>query len=515
MSKLRIVLNCAPFFRPRARYVFETLLTYYPLDATFEPGEAAFTIYYGDPAAATDDLIGAQGGIIIPYDSNTEAYFTERRAYDPGEVIYWQKIPYLFGAPAPLVNGWYTLPVDSIASAFFFLSAFQEQISEEADEHGRFPGDAMLQRKLGVETIPLVDSYFETLIGLLPAQFRVPRHPLPHDAAFMVCLSHDIDYVFLAHASNPLHQLVTLAGYTWQVLTSKARWALALHALRGFYTYPYFNLHQICQMEKTAGAAATYYFIPAYGVPDKRIKPAQGAWRFLQRLFDPYVYLRLRYKSVNADYYIDDTRIQETLNSLHDAGFEVGLHSSYDAIMDRSLTDEIHTLDQHSHGLWGMRTHYLRFRLPDLYRQLEYTPLVYDHSMLIPQYSGYRTAFSLPHLLFDHENNRPYSTLSIPLHYMDTQHISHMLRTSSVENAWNVLNTLLDQTRASNTLLAVLTHNWLFAQPSTRVLYERLLAYIQAYNGVSMTAQQVYCWWKEHNQVQMPPVKPEPGGCSY
>jgi hypothetical protein len=60
---------------------------------------------------------------------------------------------------------------------------------------------------------------------------------------------------------------------------------------------------------------------------------------------------------------------------------------------------------------------------------------------------------------------------------------------------------MLDSTRERQTLLSVLTHNWLFADTSTRRLYEYLLQYLHDHGGVGLTARTVYEWWKKNNQI--------------
>ncbi len=506
---LRIILNCPTFFRSPARYVFETWLTYYRIpfcldeDAYSSSQDALFTIYYGDPESAGRTLLASSGGLLIPFHPATLIHFHERRNFDLQSIIHADGVPYLFACLSVETHTeWQRLPVDPIASAFFFLSAFQEYVADAIDNHGRFASELMLQKQLGVEAVPLVDKYFQALVGYLPPEMQVNPVPLPQNAPFAVCLSHDIDYLFLGHAGNLLRQLVEAAAYTGLWLGQKANHRHVMNALKGFVAYPYLNLDTISEMERGAGVSATYNFIPVYGVPEPGLPT--GKWRYLQWLLSPYVYRRLRHRVVNADYHLTDPRVQRLLHWLNEQGAEIGLHTSYEAVPDHRLQEEIASLKQYVGELTGMRSHYLHFRTHDLYQQLEDTSLVYDHSLIAPHFSGYRTGTARPHLIFDHEHNRPFSTLSIPLHYMDAQHIPNLLGTEKdVEAAWETLKSMLEGTRERQTLLTVLTHNWLFSDPDTRRLYEYLLAYIQEHGGIGLTARAVYEWWAQYNQVRL------------
>jgi hypothetical protein len=268
---LRLVLRTSPYMEARARYTLEALCTIYCIPLTERADEASYTLYYGDPAGASDDLAGRDGGLLIPLAAQTEAFFTERRRFDPAGGVAWDKLRYLFGNGGEIERRgrWQVLPVDPIASAFYFLSAYQEWGSEAADPHGRYPAEDMLQVQWGIERTPLVDAYFAALVRLLPASLGIDPAPLIGHAPFMVALSHDIDYLYRGHGGTPLVQAWQVIGWVKNWLIGKAASEKVITALRGFSAYPNFNLEHIARLETEAGVRATYYLLPAYGVPER------------------------------------------------------------------------------------------------------------------------------------------------------------------------------------------------------------------------------------------------------
>src|SRR5689334_5432626 len=123
---LRIILNCPPFFRSRARYVFETWLTYYHLPFSVDDNpqicvpDTTFTIYYGDPDAVSTELLGEDGGLLIPFHPETENYFANRKVYNPQAARRADGLIYLFPClPIEKPEGWKVLAYDIVASAFY------------------------------------------------------------------------------------------------------------------------------------------------------------------------------------------------------------------------------------------------------------------------------------------------------------------------------------------------------------------------------------------------------------
>jgi hypothetical protein len=502
---LRLVLRTSPYMEARARFVLEALCTQYRIPLTEQADNATFTLYYGDPSQATDDVLGHDGGIIIPLQANTEAFFREHRRFDPASAVEWGSLRYLFGTSGTVEQRgrWSVLPVDLIASAFFFLSAYQEWVSDDADEQGRFPAKELLQVQWGIEQIPLVDRYFAALIPLLPVNLNITLAPFIGHAPFMVALSHDIDYLYRGHGSTPIIQALQVAAWARSWLTGKATFEKVFTTLRGFTQYPYFNLDQIARQEVEAGVRATYYFLPHYGVPKRHLQLQAGTsdWRY-----DDFQLLTKRYPGVDADYHLEDARVMRALHGLEAQGMEIGLHSGYYSVMDGLLAEDVARLRQFSTTAQGMRAHYLRFRVQSLYQQLnslakhEALPLEYDHSMGIPGSAGYRTGTAYPHRLFDHDSGQPFETLSIPLHFMETWYMPGFKPAEEVEGAWDVLLSMLEATRQSAGILTVLTHNWLFSESGV-VLYTRLLDYLRQHAGRGIAVKDIAGWWKRR-QVQ-------------
>src|SRR5690606_13805122 len=141
-------------FRPKARYALATLLEPLGLAPAWTPrGALADGLYYGPEPERLPD-----GARALRLDPAAAGFFGAGGRYDPAAVgdVAWdgQTWPVLF----PGEGGG-----DLVASAFFWLSGWQELTTTARDVHGRFPYAASLQAALGCVGQPLVDVYRNVL----------------------------------------------------------------------------------------------------------------------------------------------------------------------------------------------------------------------------------------------------------------------------------------------------------------------------------------------------------------
>jgi hypothetical protein len=342
---------------------------------------------------------------------------------------------------------------DDLAEGFFHLARVEER-NRRRDEHGRFraewscldpldPPLERLRRRLGVQrperfTVALthdVDAPWRwTRIGLRGSAARLKRHALS------------------ARLGPAVREATALA-------------AAPVHRVRG--TDPNWRFREIVAEERRRGAAASTFFVLA-----AHHDPHDGA--------APETYERLR------------PRLVETLR---EAGAEIGLHGSYTAADDPArIAEEKDALEALAGRVDGHRYHYLR---ADPHRNL--APLAdaglrYDTSLGFPDSVGFRAGTAHPFRPWDFTRDAPLDLLEIPLAAMDATLAEERYLGLSAKRAEPPLLRLLDWAAANGGAFAILWHPDRF-DPLTSGgwdrLYSRLLDGIHERGGRCVSAAEL------------------------
>ena len=114
-------------------------------------------------------------------------------------------------------------------------------------------------------------------------------------------------------------------------------------------------------------------------------------------------------------------KARECLEALRGGGFEIGLHAGYRTLGDsgRLAEEKGRLAGILGHGRFGGRQHYLRFRVPDTWRDWESVGLTYDSTLTFFDHEGFRCGTCHPYRPFDLERNRELGLWEIPLIVMD------------------------------------------------------------------------------------------------
>jgi hypothetical protein len=342
---------------------------------------------------------------------------------------------------------------DELAAAFFHLARVEEREAER-DRHGRFlaasscldpldPPLERLRRELGVE----------------PPRYRGAR--------FAVALTHDVDVPWRwtrigmrgAAARLKEHALAGRTGQAGDEARGLAR--VPLHKLRG--TDPNWRFAEVAAEERSLGARSTFFVMAGHG------HRADGA--------APEAYDRLR------------PRLVETLR---EAGAEVGLHGSYLAAEDmEGLARERVTLAQLDGPLIGQRYHYLRV---DPHRNL--APLAglgfrYDTSLGFPDAPGFRAGIAHPFRPWDFSRDRPADLVEVPLAVMDATLAEERYESLSAADAKPRVLAVLDWAAEHGGAFSILWHPERFDRPTARGwdrLYFELIAAVHERGGICLSA---------------------------
>jgi hypothetical protein len=346
---------------------------------------------------------------------------------------------------------------DDVAEAFFHLARVEER-SGPRDEHGRF--------RAGWSSLSPLDPPLERLrrrLGL-PA-------PTWQGARFAVALTHDVDSpwrwtrIGLRGAAARLKRDTRSARLGPALREATALAAAPVHRLRG--TDPNWRFGEIVTEERRRGARGSTFFVLA-GHHD----PHDGA--------APESYERLR------------PRLVETLL---EAGAEVGLHGSYTAADDPArLGREKADLETLAGPVRGHRYHYLR---ADPQRNLDVLAdlgFAYDTTLGFPDAVGFRAGIAHPFRPWSFEREGPLDLVEIPLAAMDATLAEERYLGLTAKRAEPQLMALLDWAAENGGAFAVLWHPDRF-DPLTSGgwdrLYSRVLEGVRERGGVCVPAAEL------------------------
>ncbi len=303
------------------------------------------------------------------------------------ELIELEGIPLLF----PVHGG--PLPFDPFAAAFFQLTRYEELSGFACDALGRPLAGSMHAFRHGYLHRPVVDEW-ALLLARTWKHFDT-RVPAPQ-RSYRLVNTIDLDNGF-KYLGRPL----------WRSLGSMVRdvfrgaWGelpARLMVLAGRRPDP-FDIYDELRQQLSEGAARTVFFVlTAPRGPMDHAVPVE-------------------YKAYS-----------ERLRALA-AWAEVGLHPSYNSSEDPRLTA---TEKERLSGLLGKtvslsRQHFLRFKLPDTYRELEQNGMGEEHSMGTHEQLGFRAGTCTPYPWFDVLAERPTELMVHPFAVMDNT-LRHKLR---------------------------------------------------------------------------------------
>jgi peptidoglycan/xylan/chitin deacetylase (PgdA/CDA1 family) len=281
------------------------------------------------------------------------------------------ELPVLYGTAVPTIEregGALRLPIDLLGSIFFMLTAYDELVSNERDEHGRYPGLASVAYRSGIIERPLADEYCEVLWHALhtlwPGLKRKKLNP-------KVLISCDVDQPFDCTVSNFRSFVRATAGDLIKRRAPRAGWRRLIRFInnrRADYSHdPCYTFDNYIALCDEYNMRASFYFIPSSSEPN------------------------------NGCYNLREAKIQRLMRKLSDAGHEIGMHGCYEAYRDatrtcahRDLLRDALSQAGVSQPLIGNRQHYLRWDSARTPAVLQAADFVYDTSGGYADHAGFR-----------------------------------------------------------------------------------------------------------------------------
>ena len=385
--RLPCCVESSETYEPKARYALRMLLLPLGIDPQWvgrkELGERG--VYYGPSSLALSPTILSLG-----LSPETESYFEGGAEY-PRSNVRWhtwegESWPVLF---ADSQSG----ELDLVASAFFWLSGWQEVTSRVRDRHGRFPYKASLQAFWGTAMRPVTDAYRERLAVLL-GKCDIPVERRSWGAAeWAFCPTHDVDYlrkwrrgmiyreVVLYFLCN--HRSVSVAERLRRLGQFLVSWARTKDVYRQAF-------ERLYEETKQRGGTATFFL-------------KAGA-----------------HGSQDVFYNMDDPFLLRQIDALEKDHFEVGFHPSYHAHTHAEYFEKELGRVMTRAPVVSVRQHFLRYAFPATLRLQERTGLRIDSTLGFAESAGFRNATCLPFQRFDVQANQTTQSWEMPLAVMDS-----------------------------------------------------------------------------------------------
>jgi hypothetical protein len=332
---------------------------------------------------------------------------------------------------------------DLLATCFYMLNSLQEYNSDKPDAVGRFRYENSYQYKFNNIRENSVQKNFDKLIQH-PKFSWAPAKNEPSS----VFISHDIDNVnsawkedgFAASKKGQVHNVFRLLI---NAAMQKPDW---------------FNMDKIMAMHDEAGLKSTFFWLANQG------RSANGLY--------------------NADYDVRSKKVQSTIASVKQKGFENGIHKS---VSDESFESESGKL---GFKPLANRYHYLKFNLPDAYNELEQGGIKLDASLGFSEQFGFRNSYGQAFQPFNSEKQKPYNFVEIPLHVMDRTF--YYMKTPTNRVSEKVINFF--EANKFNCTLSLLWHNNFFNSIKYNgymTEYKKIITYLYENNFKSLTQQEI------------------------
>lgn len=386
MTKLHCCVDVAGDYAVKARYALVMLLKPLGVEPIWVDRESLTGpgLYYGPQVTALPDTT-----VKLVLGANAEEYFSQRTAYLPGYVTWKRSNDSSY--PILFADGH---EPDWVASAFFWLSGWQEYVVTERDMHGRFPHGASLQNLLKTTALPVVDIYRQCLQNELERAGIQTRPRQWGGASWALCPTIDVDYLRKWRKGIIYRELVEyfLLNRKRTGVRNRLRrlFASTRQALRPgdpFRT----ALDKMLMDITSVGAGTLFLKAAAHGPRDVHYK-----------LRTPY--------------------IQSLLAQCQRDGVDIGLHPSYFAHthpeylrQERSIITELTGTAPIS-----VRQHYLRCESPVTHRLQSENGFRIDSTLGFATHIGFRHGTCIPFKIFDVQANRALDVWEIPLAVMDS-----------------------------------------------------------------------------------------------
>jgi len=320
-------------------------------------------------------------------------------------------------------------PFDIFAAIFYLLSRYEEYLPYKKDVYGRYAHENSLAFKENFLHLPLINFWIEDFKKSLQLKYssRTFHLPIAIGTPFTFLPTYDIDE---AYAYKHKQWWRTAGGLTRALVSGQ--WSMIAErsaVLLGTRKDPFDSFNWMDQLHRRFQLQPLYFFLIAShtGKYDKNISPST---RVMQQLIREY-----------SDRYL------------------IGIHPSWQSGDDpEKLRHEILKLGHISgRQINFSRQHYIRFTLPETYRQLINAGIESDFSMGYGSINGFRASVASNFFWYDLEKEEQTKLELHPFCFMEAN--SFYEQGLSAEQTFEELKHYVDVVRSVNGTLITIWHN--------------------------------------------------------
>jgi len=337
------------------------------------------------------------------------------------------------------------LSFDIFSAVFYMISRYEEYLPFEPDQHGRFDAGSSLAMKCDFLEMPVVDLWVLNLREKLSGMY--PELDLSA-GTFKFQPTSDIDLPFAI-----LHRgiLRKMGANIRSSLKRNGESEMRRAVLSGEIKDPYDTFDEMGRIHSERGLKPIMFFLTSgYGKYDKSISPQNETFREL-------VGQSMKFGSP-------------------------AIHPSYrSAGKPAILQKEIQMLSSITGGnILASRQHYLRFKLPESYRQYLEAGIRTEYSMGYASHSGFRAGTSKPFHFYDLEQEMETPLKVTPFQVMDRT-LKDYMKLSPI-SAVEKIRKLVDAVRSVNGTFVSIWHNDAFSDTGEwegwKIVYLEMLNHI-------------------------------------
>ena len=332
---------------------------------------------------------------------------------------------------------------DIFASAFFFVTRYEEYLPHLRDQYDRFDAKYSFAYKNGFLRKPMVNNYAQFLFQLIEQKY--PSLSIKR-TSYKYLNTIDIDNAWAYRQKGFVR---TSAASAKDILTLNFK---NLHrrvaVLLNFKKDPYDNYQYLWNLQDKYKLKSLYFFLLAdYGLNDKNVP----VW---------------------------SKKFQSLIKAISDRA-QIGIHPSFGSNKKPGeLTKEIERLSLISKfEIMRSRQHFLILNMPETYRRLIEHEIKEDYSMGFASEVGFRASICTPYPFYDLDREEKTGLMLYPFAVMEAT-LKFYMETSQ-EQAFVIIDELIEEVRKVNGLFISLWHNETVSEEGLwkdwRVVYEHLV----------------------------------------
>ncbi len=277
-------------------------------------------------------------------------------------------------------------PFDIFAASFYLMSRYEEYLPSQKDMYGRYAHENCLAFKENFLCLPLINIWLQNFKKTLLTKFP---QLVTHNSSFTFIPTYDIDE---AYSYKHKQWWRTVGGFTKSIVNGE--WSMVrdrINVLLGRKRDPYDAFEWMDQLNEKYDLKPYYFFLVAS-----------------------------RTAKYDKNILVSKKQMQKLIQQ-HSNHYSIGIHPSWQSGDDaQKLKFEILKLG-HISGkqILCSRQHYLRFALPNTYRQLIDLGIESDFSMGYGSINGFRASVATSFYWYDLEKEEQTKLLLYPFCYME------------------------------------------------------------------------------------------------